>query len=373
MRLVVEAVVDLEHDDVDSQRLEPFLDSFFQDRNPCLPGVIRCTPRQRESLDPAAPSSLASAFPPVTVRIIDKHEVIQSRFMHEASKCKPCCCQSGDGIEHFRERRSSPDSQDGSLHRRLQDLVETTFPCPGKPSPKDSSIAAHPSAPGSAQGGSSWPGGNKSAASSIRSLQSLRRSRRMLNSQPRDAALPTHDRGRPRDREEAAVVSLPDGPAMSQPQAAPASETQVRQQGTVQPHLDPEVREDLRRALHQHGGAETTEDLCRRLGRLAPARRAGARRRQRHRRRRVPPGPGLRRQGDRDRPGRGDGRHRPGAGRRSSGSGRHGRLHPGRRARDGVPRAVRHHLEPRRVHAHPGQAAALLPAVHACWRTAGGS
>jgi len=36
---------------------------------------------------------------------------------------------------------------------RLQDLAETAFPCPGKPSPKDSSIVAHPSAPGSTQGG----------------------------------------------------------------------------------------------------------------------------------------------------------------------------------------------------------------------------
>ena len=34
MRLELEPVIDLQHDDVDSQRLEPFLDSFFQDRNP---------------------------------------------------------------------------------------------------------------------------------------------------------------------------------------------------------------------------------------------------------------------------------------------------------------------------------------------------
>ena len=35
--------------------------------------------------------------------------------------------------------------------------------------------------------------------------------------------------------------------------------------------------------------------------------------------------------------------------------GRLGHVHPRRRARDVVPRAVRHHLEPGRVHAHPGQ------------------
>lgn len=56
--------------------------------------------------------------------------------MYEASKCKPWCCQSGNGIEHFRERRSSLDSQNGSRHRRLQDLAQAAFPCPGKRPPE---------------------------------------------------------------------------------------------------------------------------------------------------------------------------------------------------------------------------------------------
>ncbi len=37
-----------------------------------------------------------------------------------------------------------------------------------------------------------------------------------------------------------------------------------------------------------------------------------------------------------------------------------------------VPRAVRHHLEPRRVHAHPRQAAALFAALFRCWHLAAG-
>ncbi len=98
-------------------------------------------------------------------------------------------------------------------------------------------------------------------------------------------------------------------------QTAPRRDGEIRQQRAVQPHRHPAVREDLRRALRQHGRA------CDHRGPLRPARvgaaarGAGAGRRQRHRRRRVPPGAVLRRQGHRDRPGRGDGRHRQGAGR----------------------------------------------------------
>src|SRR5271157_3319877 len=67
---------------------------------------------------------------------MDKHKVIRSRLMQTASKCKPWCSRSGNGIEHFRERRSSPDAQDGSSQRRLQDLAETAIPCPGKRPPE---------------------------------------------------------------------------------------------------------------------------------------------------------------------------------------------------------------------------------------------
>ena len=151
---------------------------------------------------------------------------------------------------------------------------------------------------------------------------------------------------------------------MTTTQAAPTRTLEIRQQRAVQPHRDPAVREDLRRALHQHGRARDHGGPVRPARLVAAAGRAGARRGQRHRRRRVPPGAGLRRQGDRDRPGRGDGRHRPRAG-RAARAGRLGQVPAGRRARDGFPRAVRHHLEPGRVHAHPRQAAAVLPAVFA--------
>ena len=139
---------------------------------------------------------------------------------------------------------------------------------------------------------------------------------------------------------------------------------EIRQQRAVQPHLDLAVREDLRRPLHQHGRARDHRGPVRPAGLGAAAGRARAGRGQRHRRRRVPPGEGLRSEGHRDRPGRGDGRHRPRAG-QGARADRLGLLHPGRRARDRFPRSVRHHLEPGRVHAHPGQAAALRAAVFA--------
>ena len=81
MRLELESVIDLQHEDVDPQRLEPSSIPFFKAGIPSLPGDIRCTPRQRESLDPAAPASRASAFPLAAGRITDKHKVIRSRLM----------------------------------------------------------------------------------------------------------------------------------------------------------------------------------------------------------------------------------------------------------------------------------------------------
>ena len=140
-------------------------------------------------------------------------------------------------------------------------------------------------------------------------------------------------------------------------------EDQVRQQRPVQSHLDPEIREDLRRALHQHRRCRDDRRPVSAAGELAPSRRAGARRRQRHRRSGVSPGPDLRGQGDGHRPGRGDGGHRASSEPGSSGIGDEVHFILGDVLETPLPREVRHHLEPRCAHAHPRQAPALLAAL----------
>ena len=173
----------------------------------------------------------------------------KNTMYHETtSKCKPWCSRGGSNTS---EKPSSPDSR----------MDRVTAGC--KTLPRPLSVPAQPSSPGSAQGGASWPGGNKSAASSIRSLQPLRRSRKMLNSQPRDAALPTHDQASRVIASEAAVVSLPDGPAMSQPQAAPASKPKFDNQGQYSRTSILRYEKIFGEHYISTGGAETTEDLCR--------------------------------------------------------------------------------------------------------------
>ena len=145
-------------------------------------------------------------------------------------------------------------------------------------------------------------------------------------------ALPMHDRGRV-DDDQAGGGLLTSWTCNVTATSGIALQAQVRQQRPVQPHLDPAIREDLRRGLRQHRRRRDDRQPVPPARGLAPSRRAGARRRQRDRRRGVPPGPDLRRQGDRDRPRRGDGRHRARRAKRARHR-RRGRLHPGRRPRD---------------------------------------
>ena len=189
----------------------------------------------------------------------------------------------------------------------------------------------------------------------------------MLNSQPRAAALPTHDRGQSRDREQAAVVSLPDGPAMSQPQAAPAPRPKFDNKGQYSRTSILRYEKIFGEHYISTGGHETTEDLCRRLaGSLHPGVRV------------LDVGSGI--GGAAFHLARAFGAKVTGidlaeemvaialehAG--ATGALGRGQLRPWRCPRDAVPGEVRHHLEPGRSHAHPRQGPSLLPAS----RPAGG-
>ena len=104
--------------------------------------------------------------------------------------------------------------------------------------------------------------------------------------------------------------------------------------------------------LHQHGGRGHDRRPVHSPRLVAEARRPRARRGQRHRRRRLSSSQCLWRQGDRHRSGRRDGQYRARAHGRAEDE-RIGQNHPGRCPGDVVPRAVRRHLEPGCVHAHP--------------------
>ena len=80
--------------------------------------------------------------------------------------------------------------------------------------------------------------------------------------------------------------------AMSQPQAAPASKPKFDNQGQYSRTSILRYEKIFGEHYISTGGAETTDNLCRRLGGSLRPGVPSPRRRQRDRRRGVPPGPG---------------------------------------------------------------------------------